>query len=71
MMDKKISTTALAKEKGLTKPEVDSDTLRALGNRMIGGISNALKERGLISENTPRGIWKLTEAGIEHAKRQQ
>jgi hypothetical protein len=30
---------------------------------------NALKERGLISRTSPRGIWELTAAGVEAAKK--
>jgi len=30
---------------------------------------NALKERGLISRTAPRGIWQLTPAGVEAAKK--
>ncbi len=30
---------------------------------------NALKDRGLISRNSPRGIWELTAAGVEAAKK--
>ena len=29
---------------------------------------NALKEQGLISRNSPRGIWELTHEGMEKAK---
>ncbi len=30
---------------------------------------NALKERGLISRTSPRGIWQLTPEGVEAAKK--
>jgi hypothetical protein len=30
---------------------------------------NALKERGLLSASSPRGIWELTEAGMEEGLR--
>src|SRR6266446_3177077 len=30
---------------------------------------NALKDRGLISRQSPRGVWELTPAGVEKSKR--
>lgn len=33
----------------------------------IAWARNALKERGLISSDSPRGIWELTQKGIENA----
>lgn len=34
----------------------------------IAWARNALKERDLIKSNSPRGIWELTDQGIEKAK---
>lgn len=38
---------------------------------MIAWGRNALKDRGLISRNSPRGIWELTSQGRAAAKRIQ
>jgi hypothetical protein len=32
---------------------------------------NALKERGLLSRDSPRGVWELTAEGLDEAKRVQ
>ncbi len=46
--------------------EVSTGEARA--ENTIAWGRNALKERGLIKRTSPRGIWELTEDGIEKAK---
>ncbi|MBI5107628.1 MAG: winged helix-turn-helix domain-containing protein [Rhodocyclales bacterium] len=54
--------------------EADQKVVSTGETRAVNTIAwgrNALKERGLISKNSPRGIWELTEKGMSEGLRVQ
>ncbi len=57
-------------EAGILK-EIDYEAVSTGESRAENTIAwsrNALKERGLIKDDSPRGIWELTQEGIYEAK---
>lgn len=69
---KKAEVTAeTIKAMGNILKEVDFEpvtTGEPRAENTIAWARNALKERGLIKSDSPRGVWELTEQGIEKAK---
>lgn len=69
---KKAEVTAeTIKAMGNILKEVDFEpvtTGEPRAENTIAWARNALKERGLISNDSQRGVWELTEQGIEKAK---
>jgi hypothetical protein len=71
--DASKATIELMSARGLLKPadqkRVSTGETRA--ENTIAWARNALKERGLISKNSPRGTWELTERGMVEGRRLQ